>query len=189
MMPRQAGIANKEQTMKVRLDRVTRAVFLTFHRNPADAITRHYAREHADHDEDETWTCRDQSLYRLDEIMAPSLVRVGGDLVATAASARLTGDVTIYGADVRGRGADRAATDPLVMIHHVQLGETIASAAAGLRLDQVLDVACHPTLAALADATVLRIVDGDARPSGGHCFVHVHVEPEWEEIEVEPRGG
>lgn len=115
-------------------------------------------------------------LVMRDEFGAPDLTAHSSGAYFTTNTYETSDTVSLHGPS--SLGGDEVG-HPLVMVHHVNLSETAAEAAVGRRLDEIVEVAGHDRVAQLADAIVTKVQNGDARPSGGNAYVHIHLDPAW----------
>lgn len=67
--------------------------------------------------------------------------------------------------------------------------EIITTAAKGRPLQDVFDVAAHPALLALTDATVAEIATYDGTVTGGPTYSTVSLDPQWRRETVDTRRG
>ena len=116
-----------------------------------------------------------------DEFGAPDLTARSDGSFATTSTYETSEAISLHGPSPLGGDS---IGDPLVMVHHVNLSETAAQAAVGRRLREVVDTAAHPRLATLAEAVVTGVHNGDARPTGGSAYVHIHLDPAWRKMRM-----
>lgn len=155
-------------TLEIRIDVATRAILAQEGVVLRDAIER-YTQTYSGYE------CNDDGMVRLDEFAVPNLKRTTSDTYMAVDAYLRCEETTVYGATQK---VDGSFHPPLVMVHHVNLGETVAAAAVGRRLREMITIN-HPVLERLAECTVLRVKNGDARPNGGDAYCHILLDPAW----------